>query len=257
MSSSSRSLRVVIPARFSSQRLPGKPIVDLAGKPMIVRVHEAVSTALAGHEVVVAVDDDRVLNVLGDYGIAGVMTDSNCVSGTDRVAAVARAREWQPDDVVLNVQGDEPLIPADLLVAFADFCNNSEDFSMATIAVPVSELWEVTDPNVVKLTVRHDGMAITFSRAPIPYDRDIAPEKWEIAKYRRHLGVYAYRNEVLQRLTAAPPCGLEQVEKLEQLRALWLAIPIRVMDWETAPPGGVDTKEDLVRVTAYLNSFNQ
>lgn len=255
MPCNSRQLRVAIPARYGSQRLPGKPLVDLAGKPMIVRVFDAVSAALDGHEVVVAVDDDLVMEVLRDYGIAGVMTDPEYGSGTDRVAAVARERSWQPHDVVLNVQGDEPLVPADMLAAFADFSVSCAELSMATISVPMQGTREVMDPNVVKLTTRDDGTAISFSRAPIPFDRDQVPERWDPANYRRHLGVYAYRNDVLQRLTATPPCALEQIEKLEQLRALWLGVPIRVMDWAVSPPGGVDTAEDVMRVTTHLNGL--
>ena len=254
MQSNDRTLRVVIPARLRSQRLPEKPLVDLAGRPMIARVFEAVRAGLGAHDIVVAVDDARVMSVLDAYGIPGVMSDPACASGTDRVAEVARVRCWRPRDVVINVQGDEPLIPPDLLSAFAQFCVERDDFAMATIAVPMKELREVSDPNVVKLAVRADGSAITFSRSPIPFDRDHDPEAWDPSNYLRHLGIYAYRNDVLQRLTSTPPCALERIEHLEQLRALWLNIPIHIMEWATAPPGGVDTVEDVGRVTAYLES---
>lgn len=247
-----RTLRIVIPARLSSQRLPEKPLIDLAGQPMIVRVFRAVHAGLAGHDIVVAVDDARIMAVLDAHGVPGVMSDPTCASGTDRAAQVARILEWPPDDVVINVQGDEPLVPADLLSAFADFCLERDDFSMATIAVPVKELQELADPNVVKVTMRADGSAMNFSRSPVPFDRDHDPAAWDPANYRRHLGVYGYRNAILQHLSTTPPCALERVEGLEQLRALWLNIPIHVMDWRSAPPGGVDTPDDVERVRAYL-----
>lgn len=253
MPSSERALRVVIPARFGSQRLPGKPLIDLAGKPMVVRVFDAVSDAMAGQDVVVAVDDQRIMNVLLDHGVPGVMSDPKCESGTDRVAEVARARGWGASDIVINVQGDEPLIPADLLNAFATYCRQLEVLSMATVSVPVEEASEVNDPNVVKLTARKDGVAITFSRAPIPFAREDSREGLQVEHYRRHLGIYAYRNEVLQQLTNTAPCDLERIERLEQLRALWLGIPIHVMPWNRVPPGGVDTPEDAARVIKYLS----
>ena len=254
MPSNDRALRVVIPARLRSQRLPEKPLIDLAGKPMVVRVFEAVNAGLGDRDIVVAVDDPRVMSVLDEYRIPGAMSSQSCASGTDRVAEVARVRSWGLGDIVINVQGDEPLVPPDLLAAFANFCLEREDFAMGTVSVPVQELHEITDPSVVKLIVAADGSALSFSRSPIPFDRDRAPEAWDPANYRRHLGIYAYRNDVLQRLTATPQCALERIESLEQLRALWLRIPIKVMDWDSAPPGGVDTAEDVERVTAYLNS---
>jgi 3-deoxy-manno-octulosonate cytidylyltransferase (CMP-KDO synthetase) len=253
MLSSKSTLRVVIPARFGSHRLPGKPLIDLAGKPMVVRVFDAVSGALSGHDIVVAVDDIRIMDVLEEHGVPGAMSDPLCVSGTDRVAEVARSRSWGPDDIILNVQGDEPLIPPELLNAFAAFCLGKSDFSMATVSVPMDELRAIGDPNVVKVTVRQDETAINFTRAPIPFDRDHASEEWELSHYLRHLGIYAYRNAVLQRVTGTPPCTLEQIESLEQLRALWLGIPIHVLAWDKAPPGGVDTADDVARVVDYLN----
>lgn len=253
MSSSEQAIRVVIPARFGSQRLPAKPLIDLLGRPMIVRVFEAVAAGLGDHEIVVAVDDERIISVLDAHEIPGAMSDRDCASGTDRVADVARARFWAPHDVVINVQGDEPLVPPDLLAAFADFCIGHKDFSMATISVPIERFDDIADPNVVKVIVRQDGTAISFSRCPIPFDRDHRPNDWNPSNYRRHVGIYAYRNEVLQRITREGPCILEKIERLEQLRALWLNVPIHVMEWDSPPPGGVDTREDVARVTAYLS----
>ncbi len=253
MPSSNRTVRVVIPARFGSQRLFAKALVDIAGKPLIVRVFEAVHAGLGGHEIVVAVDDPRIMKVLKTHDIPGAMTNPDCPSGTDRVAEVARARSWKPDDLIINVQGDEPLVPPELLSGFATFCLDREGFSMATISVPMTEWREVVDPNVVKLTVCRDGNAMTFSRASIPHDRDHELQSWDPANYRRHVGIYAYRNDILQRLTRTPPCSLERIERLEQLRALWLNIPIHVMEWNSVPPGGVDTAADVERVSAYLS----
>jgi 3-deoxy-manno-octulosonate cytidylyltransferase (CMP-KDO synthetase) len=251
VSSSDTVLHVVIPARYSSTRLPGKPLIDLAGTPMIVRVHDAASAALPAADVVVAVDDARIEDVLRAHDVPVVMTSPDWESGTDRVAEVARTRGWGADDLIINVQGDEPLLPTDLLAAFAAFCIESH-VGMATASVPVGELAELTDPNVVKLVTRQDGTAMTFSRAAVPYDRDREPADWDLGAYRRHLGLYAYRNSVLQRLTAEAPCELERLERLEQLRALWLGISIHVMDWAVPPPGGVDTPDDLARVRAWL-----
>lgn len=254
MSSSDIAVRVVIPARYGSTRLPGKPLIDLGGEPMIVRVHEAASTALPDADVVVATDDERVESALRDRRIPAVMTDPNWESGTDRVAEVARMHGWADSDVILNLQGDEPLVPAKLLQAFSAFCRSGGEFEMGTVAVPMLFTEEIMDPNVVKVVSRKDGSAIMFSRAPIPFERDRGDSERSLADYRRHLGIYAYRNDVLQRLTAEPVCRLEQLERLEQLRALWLGISISVLDWPESPPGGVDTEQDVDRVREWLGA---
>lgn len=250
MPSSRPALRIVVPARYASSRLPGKPLLDLAGKPMVVRVYEALRRAMPGADIVIAVDDGRVLDALTQHGIAVAMTDSGHESGTDRVAEVARAQGWSDADIVCNVQGDEPLVPEGMLRAFAGFCAGRTPFSMATIAVPAGSNREIHDPNVVKLAVDAAGDAIAFSRAPLPFNRDLPPAEWPLEDYLRHVGIYAYRNDVLQRLTGSPPCALEKAEKLEQLRALWLGIPIHIMRWHQSPPLGVDTPDDAARVAA-------
>lgn len=249
--SSDARLKVVIPARHGSSRLPGKPLIDLAGKPMAVRVYEAVHRALGEQaEIVVAVDDQRVLDVLVAHDICGMLTDTKHESGTDRVAEVARERRWTDHDIVVNVQGDEPLVPVDLLSAFATFCAGQHDLLMATVSAPIDTEIHIHDPNVVKLSVDVQGRAIVFSRAAVPYDRDAAPQDWQKENYLRHVGIYAYRNSTLQQLTRTPSCAIEQIEKLEQLRALWVGIPIHVMPWHQSPPHGVDTKADADRVSA-------
>lgn len=242
----------MIPARYGSSRLPGKPLIDLAGKPMVVRVYDAVRMALVDADIVVAVDDERIMTVLEAYGASGVMTDPGHESGTDRTAEVARCRGWAADDVILNVQGDEPLIPVDLLRAFAEFCTSRATFSIGTIAAPVTSTDQIHDPNIVKLMLDAAGEAISFSRAPIPFARDVEKGEWPLTAYLRHVGVYGYRNVVLQRLTRTSPCVLEQVEKLEQLRALWLGIPIQVMWWPSPPPHGVDTIDDARRTAELI-----
>jgi len=248
MPSSDAELRVVIPARYGSSRLPGKPLVDLGGKPMVVRVYEAVRSALPRQDIVVAVDDARIVSVLNGYDIPVVLTRADHESGTDRTAEVARLRQWNARDILLNVQGDEPLIPADVLQAFAAFCESRAHMSMATLAVPLEAPEQIHDPNIVKLTLDVNDRAITFSRAALPFNRDLPLSQWLLQDYLRHVGIYAYRNAVLQHLTAMPPCTLERIEKLEQLRAQWLGIPIDVLRWHTSPPHGVDTPEDAARV---------
>lgn len=161
---------------------------------------------------------------------------------------------WPADDIVINVQGDEPLIPVDLIQAFSRFCMDNADFQMGTIAVPLGERAHIHDPNVVKLTVDMQGNAIVFSRSPVPFCRDQALEDWPVAMFLRHVGIYAYRRATLGKLTAVPPCDLERMEKLEQLRALWLGIEIKVMSWDSIPPHGVDTPEDAERVVALLST---
>lgn len=255
MPHSSSTLRVVVPARYASSRLPGKPLLDLAGKPMVVRVYEAVRRALPEADIVVAVDDQRVLDALTGHGIQAAMTDPGHESGSDRAAEVARTLGWGGADIVCNVQGDEPLVPQDMLRAFASFCATSTSLSMATIAVPVGTAAEIHDPNVVKLTLDAGDRAIAFSRAPMPFHRELPPAQWPPGDYLRHVGIYAYRNDILQQLTGTPPCTLERIEKLEQLRALWLGLPVHVMRWHQSPPHGVDTPADATRVAALFGEM--
>ena len=246
---------IIIPARYNSQRLPGKPLADIVGQPMIIRVYRQAQAALPTAEIVAAVDDVRVLQVLQQNGALAAMTGKEHESGTDRCAEIARGQAYNDDDIIINVQGDEPLVPIHMIQEFARFCTDMLDFQMATIAVPVRSIAEIHDPNVVKVTRDIDGRAISFSRAPIPYARDVNVVDWPLESYLHHVGVYAYRNSTLQKLAASPPCDLERIEKLEQLRALWLGVPIDVMDWPEAPPKGVDTADDLQRVVAILTDI--
>ncbi|MGR3909794.1 3-deoxy-manno-octulosonate cytidylyltransferase [Burkholderia sp. SR8] len=252
-----RPVHVVIPARYGSSRLPGKPLVDLDGKPMIVRVHERVRRALPGADIVVAIDDERIADVLDARGIRFAMTDVDHASGTDRAAEVARVLGWADTDAVLNVQGDEPLVPAPLLQAFAGFCGAAPDLGVATVACPVGDAALLDEPAIVKLVVDRRGRALYFSRAAIPFCRDGRPadatrENERGDGFLRHIGLYGYGNASLQALAGAAPCELEQLEKLEQLRALWLGMPIDVMHWPDAPPAGIDTPDDVDRVVSLL-----
>jgi 3-deoxy-manno-octulosonate cytidylyltransferase (CMP-KDO synthetase) len=251
------AFRVVIPARYASSRLPGKPLVDLAGKPMVVRVYEAVISALPAFDIVVATDDSRIHTVLNRQAIPSIMTRIDHESGSDRAAEVARVRGWGARDIVINIQGDEPLIPPDLLQAFAAFCKARRNMSMATLAVPLEAVAQISNPNIVKLTIDANSRAIAFSRAALPFNRDLPPAEWVINDYLRHVGIYAYRNSVLQLLTTSPPCALEKIEKLEQLRAQWLGVPIDVMRWQSAPPHGVDTLADVERVVRFFREVSQ
>jgi 3-deoxy-manno-octulosonate cytidylyltransferase (CMP-KDO synthetase) len=246
-----RALRIVIPSRFGSTRLPGKPLIDLGGEPMIARVYSRVRRALPETEVVVAIDDERIADELRRRQIAFAMTDSGHQSGTDRVAEIAKASGWLPDDIVINVQGDEPLVPVALLQEFAVFCESVPRFEMATVACPVKDAIQIDDPNIVKLVVDREGRALYFSRAPIPLCRDGRPAAVE-GVFRRHVGIYGYQNAALQRLATSEPCELESLEKLEQLRALWLGLQIHVMHWPEPPPHGVDTPEDVERILTML-----
>lgn len=247
------AVHVVIPARWGSTRLPGKPLIDLAGEPMIVRVYQRVREALGElADIAVATDDARVFDVLASRGVAAVMTDPSHPSGTDRVAEVATLRNWADGDLIVNVQGDEPLVPGDLLRAFVAFCADDPVFQMGTVASPVREHVQIHDPNVVKVVLNQEGRALLFSRSPIPFVRDTAPDAWPLSAFLRHIGIYAYRRSVIGLLTSSSACVLEQAEKLEQLRALWLDIPVRTMTWPDSPPHGVDTPEDAERVSQHL-----
>lgn len=248
------AFHVVIPARYASTRLPGKPLLDIGGVPMIQRV-VARACASSAAEVLVATDDARIGAAVADTrhperSIA-VMTDPALPSGTDRVAAVAAARGWSDDTVVVNVQGDEPFLPPGLIDQVAGLLEHDATAAVATLASPIESLAEFIDPNVVKVVKAHDGAALYFSRAPIPWTREgtsggLAGQR-EFGDALRHVGLYAYRVGALRRLTALPPSAYEQREKLEQLRALEAGLRIVVAACREPPAPGVDTEADLLR----------
>jgi 3-deoxy-manno-octulosonate cytidylyltransferase (CMP-KDO synthetase) len=253
-------VHVVIPARYGSTRLPAKPLIELAGVPMIVRVYRRVRAALdaldADTNVIVAIDDERIAAVLDAYNVPALLTDPEHRSGTDRSAEVAERLGWHADDLIVNVQGDEPLLPSALLTAFIAFCNDDPQLRMATVAALVTDAAHLHDPNIVKLVVNAAGDAALFSRSPIPFCRDVPTGQWPLPAFLRHIGIYAYRRSVIGTLAQEPMCELEQREKLEQLRAIWLGIPIKVMTWPEAPPHGVDTWDDVKRVSDFLIASN-
>lgn len=247
--------RVVIPARYGSTRLPGKPLVDIAGKPMILRVAEqALSSSAAG--VVVATDDSRVADAIGGSGADAALTRSDHRSGSDRVMEVVESKGWPDDEIVVNVQGDEPLIPPVVIDQVAALID--DECGVATLSEPIMELDEVFDPNVVKVVVDRRGRALYFSRAPIPWHReafdDVTPRRIG-AEWRRHIGIYAYRVETLKAFVSYPPSRLEEVEALEQLRLLDHGHAIAVAEAVAPVPGGVDTPADADRVRAVLRGL--
>lgn len=243
--------RVVIPARFASSRFPGKALAEIDGKPMVARVYEQARASKAA-EVIVATDDVRIESAARAFGADVVMTASNHESGTDRIAEVARLRGFDPQDVVVNVQGDEPRMPPALIDQVAALLETHPQAQIATLASPLGSLQELLDANVVKVVTTLEGRALYFSRAPIPWHRDGARDglssqsRFEGA--RRHIGLYAYRVGALLRIADLPPTALELAEKLEQLRALEHGYDIRVASAVAAPGADVNTPEDLQRM---------
>lgn len=244
---------VIIPARLASTRLPNKPLADLGGKPMIVRVAERAMRSGAA-QVVVATDHPDIVAACGAHGVDARMTRADHPSGTDRIAQVAASLGLAPDAVVVNVQGDEPLIDPDLIAATAALI--VPDVPMATAAHPIADTVDVFNPNVVKVVLDRQGRALYFSRATIPWHRDgFAQSRDAIpAGYTplRHIGLYAYSNAFLQTYPTLAISPLEQIEALEQLRVLWHGFPIAVHITPVVPAAGVDTAEDLVRVRQHF-----
>jgi 3-deoxy-manno-octulosonate cytidylyltransferase (CMP-KDO synthetase) len=250
--------KVVIPARYASARLPGKPLLLIAGKPMLQWVYERACGTQA-QEVLIATDDERIAASARAFITAAnpgqvVMTSATHASGTDRIAEVARVRGWDERQIVVNVQGDEPLLPPQLVHQAAALLERYPQADIATLATPIGSLEEFLDPNVVKVVTDAAQRALYFSRAPIPWHRDGAAEgtqtQWQGA--RRHIGLYAYRVGALQRLAALPPSQFEGIEKLEQLRALEAGFEFRVADGSVPPGPDVNTRADLERVGALL-----
>ncbi|MCU1729077.1 3-deoxy-manno-octulosonate cytidylyltransferase [Pseudomonas sp. 7P_10.2_Bac1] len=246
---------VVIPSRFASTRLPGKPLQMIAGKPMVQHVWEQASKSSA-QRVVVATDDARIVEACKAFGAEVVMTRADHESGTDRLAEVAAQLGLASDAIVVNVQGDEPLIPPALIDQVAVNLAAHNEAGISTLAEPIEDVEQLFNPNVVKVVSDINGLALTFSRATLPWARDeFAQQPGALpagVPYRRHIGIYAYRAGFLQDFVNWGPCWLENTERLEQLRALWHGVRIHVGDVLEAPPAGVDTVEDLERVRRLL-----
>jgi 3-deoxy-manno-octulosonate cytidylyltransferase (CMP-KDO synthetase) len=254
------AFHAVVPARFASTRLPGKPLADIAGKPMVVRVLER-AAASGAEQVWAATDHDAVRAAVEAHGFRALMTSPDCPSGTDRLAEVATRLGWADDTVVVNVQGDEPLIDPDLIRATAEALFAHPAASMATVCHPIHDPAEVFNPNVVKVVTDKDGYALYFSRAPIPWARDAwasgpgetLPDGLPVA---RHIGLYAYRVGFLNAYPGLRRPQLEAFESLEQLRALWHGYRIAVIATDRAVPAGVDTVADLDAVRRLFSDQN-
>lgn len=242
--------RITIPARFASTRLPGKPLVPIFGRPLLEHVWRCARSAGAD-EVVIATDDERIGAAAMGWGGDVCYTRGDHASGTDRLAEVARQRGWRDDDIIVNLQGDEPLTPPAVLRQVAEDLAEAKGAAMATLATPCAEWSEIVDPNVVKLVTDVAGNALYFSRSPVPYDRNGVAQPGD---YWRHVGIYAYRCAFLQQFTELPPVAAEQQEALEQLRALGHGYRIHVGRARALPGPGVDTAEDVERVAAALES---
>ena len=243
----------IIPSRYGSSRFPGKPLHLLCGKPLVAWVVEAVKKAKTLDDVIVATDDDRIVAAVEARGGRAVMTPSELPSGTDRIACAAG--DFADDDILVNIQGDEPLISPDLIDALVGRMKDGTKWDMATAVTPIKSLDDLNAKTVVKVVLDRDDGALYFSRAPIPCDRDHEPEI-SSGLWVRHLGIYAYRGAFLKKYISEPPCDLEKTEKLEQLRALWMGAKIAVI--RTADEGvGVDTPEDAVRIEAILRARQQ
>ncbi|MGC9421425.1 MULTISPECIES: 3-deoxy-manno-octulosonate cytidylyltransferase [unclassified Vibrio] len=242
------SFTVVIPARYQSTRLPGKPLADIGGKPMIQWVYEQAQQAGA-ERVIVATDDHRVEQAVQNFGGTVCMTSAEHQSGTERLAEVVALMGIDHDHIIVNVQGDEPLIPPCIIRQVADNLSSSQA-PMATLAVEIDSQDEIFNPNAVKVVTDQDGYALYFSRAAIPWDRDnfALPDKRVIQPLMRHIGIYAYRAGFINTYIRWQPSMLEKIESLEQLRVLWYGEKIHVAVAFEAPPAGVDTAEDLAAV---------
>lgn len=242
---------VVIPARLGSTRIPDKPLADIAGKPMVVRVWELACQSGAD-EVIVATDNERIGEACSSAGARWQLTRADHASGTDRIAEVASQLGWSDERIVVNLQGDEPAMPVANVAQVAQLLSDS-NADIATLAVPVESEQDWQNPAVVKVVIDQAGRAMYFSRAPIPHSRDEADAQ-PPATALRHLGLYSYRVAALQRLTSQPTCPLERIERLEQLRALWLGMSIQVANAAQVPPPGVDTAADLAAMVRLFGS---
>lgn len=247
--------RVVIPARYDSVRLPGKALRLIGGKPMVQWVYER-ARAAGAREVLIATDDARIAGAARAFGAEAAMTLATHTSGTDRIAEVAEARRWPERDIVVNLQGDEPLMPPALIAQVAALLDAVPAADIATLATRIGSVAELLDTNAVKVVTDATGRALYFSRAPIPWNRAGAgpglASQTDFAGARRHVGIYAYRVAALRRLAALAPGTLELREKLEQLRALEHGLHIQVADAREPPGPDVNTPADLARVEALL-----
>jgi 3-deoxy-manno-octulosonate cytidylyltransferase (CMP-KDO synthetase) len=243
---------VVIPARYASERLPGKPLRKINGQPMLQHVFERARESNAA-EIVIATDDERIAAAAADFSADVCMTSANHLSGTDRLAEVCTIRGWSDEQIVVNLQGDEPLMPASLINQCAAVLDD-DNADLATLASPLLSAADYSDPNVVKVVTDDNGFALYFSRAAIPYSRTNDTDDLAVATALHHHGIYAYRHRTLATLVAAQPTPLEQCEKLEQLRAMSLGMRIKVATPTSRPGPGIDTEADLQAAEMLMRS---
>lgn len=256
MAAKQSTYRIVIPARYSSERLPGKILLELAGKPLIQHVWQRAMESSA-ESVVIATDDERIVSAARRFGAEVVLTRPDHQSGSDRIAECANLLAWADDHLVVNLQGDEPLMPAACLDQVASLLDARPDCEVASLYWPISEATEVLNPNAVKVVTSINGHALYFSRSPIPYERSCADVSTAISAgkcWKRHLGLYAYRLSALRRYTQLPPTPLELAEKLEQLRMLEQGGSIAMAQASEFIPAGIDTQEDLDRVRKLIET---
>lgn len=241
------AFRVVIPARFASTRLPGKPLRDIAGKPMIEHVYQRALESNA-NSVIIATDDQRIADAAKKFGADVCMTRADHQSGTDRLAEVAHLRSFDPAEIIVNVQGDEPCLPAQLINQVAEDLAEHNKAAITSLYSRIESAEQIFDANIVKVLVDAQGYALYFSRAPVPWLRGVFGENKPLPTdlpHRRHIGLYAYRTSYLQRYADFAPCTIEQYESLEQLRALYHGNRIHLTEASVAPGHGVDTEADL------------
>jgi len=250
------SFTVIIPARFESTRLPGKPLVDILGRSMIQRVYDQASKSDC-HRVIVATDSIKVFDEVKKFGGEVTMTATTHVSGTDRIQEVAKLEDLADNEIIVNVQGDEPLIPPSAINQVAE-CLSLHNCFMGTLYEKIDSFDELFDPNIVKLVSDNYGRALYFSRAPIPWDRDVFAEEKRsldpLIEYKRHIGIYAYRVDALNQFVQWPMASIENTEKLEQLRIMAEGKEIFVEEVAETFPPGIDTAADLQRTIDYLES---
>lgn len=251
------SFTVIIPARYASERLPGKLLADLDGKPVIQRVYECVIDSGA-ESVIVATDDNRIVDCVRNFGGDVCMTDKSHQSGTQRIAEVVRSKNISPQTIIVNVQGDEPFMPAACIEQVASLLAENREAVMATLYTPLIDMSELFDSNVVKVVTNRTGEAMYFSRATIPwyrgdYENRTAQEK-HLVNTHRHIGIYAYRASFVQQYIDYAPSMLEEAEKLEQLRVLWYGHKIATAEAIEVPGPGIDTAEDLQKARKILSA---
>ena len=264
-----QDFKIVIPARYASSRLPGKPLIKIAGKPMIQHTYERAKQCMAG-EVVIATDDQRIADVVSQFTNDIIMTSKEHNSGTERLAEVVEVKGWDKNTIVVNVQGDEPLILPQHIELVANSLEENKQAGLSTLASPIESMKDIFDTNIVKVVLDYQGNALYFSRAVIPWARDSfsmqhemnEPGEEEIKKlmvqasWYRHIGLYAYRVSTLKKYMELQPCMLEKTESLEQLRILYNGISIHVSIVDDQPGHGVDVEADIAKVEEQLRSYN-